>query len=141
MKPIKAVIFVIFLFPGWSSAGTFEEYMTIKHLRCSLDKGIQAISGKEISSITDSLNLIFDSIDVNYNKARMIGNIGAFDVRVTATPKGLTFEEVTPSGNITSTTVLIEELFINKFPVVHSRHLFIDGKAMHSQRYGTCWIP
>ena len=84
---------------------------------------------------------VFDSIDISNRKARMIAS-GATDVRiVVANSTGLTFAEVTDSGNANFTTVFAaySASGSDRFVVVTSRHQDILG-PFPSQYHGTCEI-
>ncbi len=130
---------MMIFFPNFSFS---NDKAQIKHLRCVFDKGVSAsnMNSKKIiiSSNEEPMVLIFDGISLGKGKARLVGNQGAEDVQVASTLKGLTFTEKTKSGNITITTVNIDSGKSDGLAAVHSRHLFIDGAAMHSQYYGEC---
>nr|WP_161503498.1 hypothetical protein [Legionella pneumophila] len=99
----------------------------------------------------------FDNIDTsNKKQARMIAKLGATDVRAFMSPSGITFIEVTDTGNFIYTTVFPSYLgdkkinsepqkdtflFQKAYIAVTSRHIYapIIG-AMPSQLHGYCRI-
>ncbi len=81
-----------------------------------------------------------DAIDLDKRTARKIGNVGVSDVAVFTSNAGISFLEVTPSGNFMLTTVLAEYNADGDFIVVAARHMVIDGKPMVSQYHGTCKV-
>jgi len=82
--------------------------------------------------------IIFDQIDVDNNKARMIGNAGATNVYILTSPKMITFVETTETGNQIFTSVFIYSPFKDgAFASVTSRHINIVMPVV-SQYHGTC---
>ncbi len=81
-----------------------------------------------------------DAIDLYTRTARKIGNVGAADVAVLPSLSGISFFEVTPSGNFVFTTVFAEYNADGDFIVVTARHMVINGKPMVSQYHGTCKV-
>lgn len=75
-------------------------------------------------------------LDSEENKAYIIGNNGSAEVRIVMNLSDvITFMEITPIGNIMTTTILY-----NNGNSVHSRHTEIFGKIVPSQYYGKCKI-
>lgn len=118
------------------------------------------IEGKPVVELdmfsTSSDATIFSSIDLKARTATMGGNVGSGQVSVFSTTSGVTFIELTQSGNVNITTVFASFLEGSErsslmgplFPAVHSRHFFSEplipgfGQAavMPSQYHGTCII-
>jgi len=73
-------------------------------------------------------------IDKENGKAYILGNVGSDEVLMVSkkTGDGFTFIEVTPAGNVMTTTV------DSKGGTVHSRNTVIDGELVPGQYYGTC---
>ena len=79
-----------------------------------------------------SFKLIF-VVDRSNNNAYMVGNMGSTEVSlVPSIAGGITFVEVTPGGNVMTTTIS------SNGKSVHSRNSIIDGELVPSQRYGIC---
>jgi len=81
----------------------------------------------------DNFNMIF-LVDTEKGTAYIIGNQGSEEV--TFIPNkfggGYTFVEVTPSGNVMTTTI------DTNMTTVHSRNTIMDGNLVPTQYYGTC---
>ena len=138
-------LFLIFSNVVWAEDKPFKILTSAKSLKCFLSVGTfcrwkDGHAKAEIAK--ETMELIFDSIDVSKGKARMIGNQGATDVFVSATPSGITFIEQTGQGNINFTTVFFEKVdeYSNEFKVVHSRHIWLLNGALPSQYYGNCRV-
>jgi hypothetical protein len=82
----------------------------------------------------------FDSIDPKAGSARMLGNVGAVDVRVLSNSSGLHFVEFTGAGNPVVTTVFASLAAPGVFHAVMSRHMHMLGHPLPSQAYGTCVV-
>jgi len=82
----------------------------------------------------DNFSLTF-IIDSDKGTAYMLGNSGSTEVpfiRSGISGEGLTFIEITPAGNVMTTTVDAEN------NSVHSRNTVVVGKLVPCQYYGTC---
>jgi len=73
-------------------------------------------------------------VDKENGKAYILGNMGSDEVLMISkkTGDGFTFIEVTPEGNVMTTTVEL------KGGTVHSRNTLIDGELVPTQYYGSC---
>jgi hypothetical protein len=73
-------------------------------------------------------------LDTQTKKAYMLGNNGSSEVMPVENIAGITFVEVTPSGNVMVTAITTSG------DAVHSRNtIFLDGKKLiPSQYYGKC---
>ena len=86
----------------------FKKLITTKCLKCEFGIGASAIWEQgQLKLKKDELNttIIFDSIDTEKGKARMIANQGSADVMVIATFRSITFIEQTGGGNISFTSI------------------------------------
>tara|TARA_B110000238_G_C16045500_1_gene403735 strand:+ start:153 stop:557 length:405 start_codon:yes stop_codon:yes gene_type:complete len=81
----------------------------------------------------DSMKLLYMSFDDNSGMMR--GNAGGAEVKTIYVRDQLTFVETTPSGNVTTTTILM-----GTGAAVHSRNMFWSGRLGPSQFYGGCDI-
>ena len=72
--------------------------------------------------------------DLEAEKAYIMGNNGANPVYVIPNDGGLTFIEITGTGNVMTTVILFTG------PSVHSRSGIMLGKIIPSQYYGSCII-
>jgi len=80
------------------------------------------------------LKLVFEDLDYNNNSGRMVGENGSAEVGLITT-SNINIIEVTPSGNMTVTTIFLNPK--NTYNAVHSRHIDMFG-AVVSQYYGIC---
>jgi hypothetical protein len=71
-------------------------------------------------------------VDSAAGKAYMIGSVGSTDVRLVSNTDGLTFIEVTATGNVMVTVIS------NEGQSVHSRNGLVLGEIVPSQYYGRC---
>ena len=70
--------------------------------------------------------------DKEKDTAYIIGNQGSDKVKLIHSLGGFTFIEITPAGNVMTTTV------DTKASSVHSRNTVISGKLLPTQYYGSC---
>jgi hypothetical protein len=139
-----------------------EKLMSAKSLVCDFPVGTFADwQGTTLKLDNDQMKgqFHFDNINLKNKSARLIGNLGAVDVMVFASPGGLTFMEATGIGNMIYTTVfpsylgqktipgasepdlIIKNQLPKAFMAVMSRHLFdpvITHLPMPSQFHGYC---
>jgi hypothetical protein len=71
-------------------------------------------------------------IEPRTKKSYAIGNNGSTPVKLVANADGLTFVEITDSGNVMVTAIT------NRGASAHSRSSMILGDLVPSQYYGTC---
>lgn len=155
MKKFLTLLILPLISAFFSSALDAQE---IKTLKCTFDKpaGISSewnIKEEFISKPSKFIlenqyvSVVFDSIDLKNQKARIIGNNGAEDVYVLHTGKILSFLEITPTGNQILTSVFVGSQLSNRsFPVVMSRHMSLPVfdesntilRPLISQYYGIC---
>ena len=84
--------------------------------------------------------LHFDSIDIQRNHARLVGNLGAVDVSLLLTGGTLSFLETTANGGVNLTTIFPRyRNESHEFIAVTSRHLSVFG-PFSSQHHGSCRI-
>lgn len=84
--------------------------------------------------------LHFDSIDIQRNHARLLGNLGAVDVSLLLTSGTLSFLETTANGGVNLTTIFPSYRNESReFIAVTSRHLAVFG-PFSSQHHGTCQV-
>lgn len=147
--PMWAIVLIIIVLGSSdiaeSQISNFDRLLAAKSLKCSFPvvSEVDWDSGKPNVSTKYSrkLDLHFDSINWKEGKARLIGNLGAGDVKSLATPYGLTFIEITPVGNLIFTTVMAYYDKEGDFVAMSSRHMMLlDGKPFPSQNYGSCRI-
>ena len=110
-------------------------------LKCSFSGGVftDFDTGRPRTKASQFPDLIFDQIQSNSDRARLIGNAGATDVLVVRGVETTNFIETTTSGNLNTTAVYrIEKSGSSAgVPVVHSRHVASDG-LIPSQYWGIC---
>jgi hypothetical protein len=71
-------------------------------------------------------------VDVSTRKAYLLGNAGASEVEVIPNADGISFIEITASGNVMITAVT------NSGEAVHSRNGIMFKELVPSQSYGKC---
>lgn len=71
-------------------------------------------------------------IDNENEKSYMVGNNGSNEVITISRGDGLTFVEVTETGNVMTTTI------VKSGATVHSRNTAMFGELIASQYYGQC---
>lgn len=114
---------------------------TARSLKCHFGSGTSmewAGSKPKISSARFDQDVQFDSIDLKNQTARVIGNIGADDIKVLLTEVGISFLESAPTV-LDITTVFAAYGVDHDFIAVDTRHVLLFG-AMAEQYYGTCKI-
>lgn len=82
----------------------------------------------------DEMTLSF-ILDPASNEATVVGNNGASKVGTLSSEDGITFIEITPSGSIMSTSILLSD-----GTTVTSRNIMYNNKMLSSQLYGKCNI-
>ncbi len=143
---ITILLFGLVLGVGTAAAqdDIFRILVSAKSLKCQFGPGSVGIwAGSKVTVQQERFDvaLHFDSIDAKAGKARMIGNQGAADVTVLASPSGVTFVEQTGSGNVMFTTVfpgMVPET--DEFYAVTSRHAILPGGPLPSQYQGKCRV-
>jgi len=115
-----------------------------RSLKCTLGEGASGDwkGGKlEVRKGKWKTVLHFDNINIKAGTARLIGNQGSEDVTVTSTNKGVTFVELTFTGNLNFTTVFASyKKGTSEFIMVTSRHMDLMGAPLPSQYHGTCKV-
>jgi hypothetical protein len=118
-----------------------------RSLRCMYTSSVATwVRGGErsVEQTNDKGTATYDNIDVTKGTARIIGNIGAGDIRVWLDAQGdLWMLEKTPSGNAFVTTVFpMYAPRTSDFIVLEARHsLSISGtSALGEESFGTCAI-
>ncbi len=121
---------------------------TVKSLKCGFPRTVSvtepwadAIPDVKVSDSPTNLIFQLDSIDVKSGRARLIGNLSAYDVSVIYHVGNLHIIESSASGSMHLLTVFPPEEG-GAFRAVYSRHAFlvvIPG-LVASQNYGSCQI-
>lgn len=73
-------------------------------------------------------------VDADTKKAYLIGNAGSAEVEIIPNTDGLSFVEITSSGNVMVTAVT------KKGEAVHSRNGIMSKELVPSQLYGSCFL-
>ena len=71
-------------------------------------------------------------LDSETHKVNMIGSSGSGEVSMVNNDSGMTFVEITATGNVMTTTIS------DNLRSVHSRHSIMTGDLIPSQYYGQC---
>lgn len=118
-----------------TAAAYVPSHAQVRSLRSDfIDRAVKTWDDDRLETGKESFSLVYDSIDTNSGSARLIGNAGAVGVQVIQTAEGLHFFEVTPSGNVSVTTVFSAK----GVPAAHSRHTNLPGGPVVSQHHGHC---
>jgi hypothetical protein len=108
---------------------------------CNLSQGYTwAVEKKKIFKGKETKDVFnFTLVIDNHHSGRFIGNNAASDVQIIETLEGLHFLEMTPSGNITTTTIFLplEKENLKPWHAVHSRHINVLDPIV-SQYVGVC---
>lgn len=120
MKNI-ALLVAALLVPFAANAGTVTKI-------CTFDRQASP-DGLEKPSKPYVLTFMTDTVT---KKSYVVGNNGSMAVRVEPQGQGVSFIEMTATGNLIVTTV------DNQGSAVNSRNVIIAGKLYPSQMYGKC---
>lgn len=91
-------------------------------------------SPTEVKQLAESFNIKYLS-DTLTQKSYMVGNAGVEQVSVVPNDGGISFVEITGSGNVQVTTIA------KSGSAVHSRNTILSQKTLvATQYYGTCTI-
>ena len=116
------------------SARSFQCTFQLRSIADWLDDDPQP----EVGEDENPLRLSFDAIDRKKRTARFIGNVGADDIGVIDGGEALHLLELTPSGNMTVTTVYAQRTENNLFKATHTRLIYMSTGPIPSQYYGFC---
>ncbi len=142
----KLLMVLLLLTPVTSWANSSETLFTAKTLKCEFTVGANGFweNGKITFKKTNGEKWGFFISEINKKNqtATIIGNAGSEDlIMLSQGPKGFTFIEITPTGNLVFTTVFKNLTNTNDgidhFIAVHSRHHEMI-EPMPSQYHGTC---
>jgi hypothetical protein len=138
------VIAVLVLFTALTHAEVdpTTQLHAARSLRCHFGPGTSTewTGSKPKTSIARfDQDVQFDSIDIKNHSARIIGNLGASDIKVFVTEVGISFLETAPAV-FDVTTVFPVYGEDHDFIAVDTRHVTSVGKAMAEQYYGICKI-
>jgi hypothetical protein len=156
-KPLTFLLALTFLFLFSGSPIVFGDdnkdsfpLLKAKSLKCSFPDGIftkwdtNAFHTKTDKTMTD---IVFDSINLEESRARILGKSGTTDATALASVGALIFVETTRSGTMNITSIFIDLSkgegtgLKNTFLAVHSRHVSpVIGSPLLFQYYGKCKI-
>lgn len=117
----KSLLIVALLAPLVVHAGTVTKV-------CTFDRHASPDGFKKMG---ETFVLTFVT-DTDTKKTYVVGNNGSEAVRVEPQGQGVSFIEMTPTGNLIVTTV------DNQGAAVTSRNIIMAGKLFPSQMYGKC---
>lgn len=109
--------------------------LAARSLKCHFGGGTSTTwqgSKSKTSSAHFGQDVHFDSIDIKNQSARLVGNIGAGDVKVFATQVGVSFVESEPAV-VDLTTVFPIYGNNHDFIAVDTRHVMVSGASMAEQ--------
>lgn len=79
------------------------------------------------------------AMDPETSKSYIVGNMGTSDLHTIPTDRSLVFIEMSDSGNVMTTTVMLKGgLGTRAGDAVHSRHTVMGSALLPSQYYGRC---
>lgn len=144
---VSALIWLTLLPPAVAqqTASAITSLQTARSLRCQFpSEGIVVRSdGTVLHLKTSGTEAIFDSIDHQHNRARLIGSIGATDVTVIVGSGSLTFVELSATGNPHITVVFARLQPGMRELVATDSEEFRDpvaGATVVSQYFGSCKV-
>jgi hypothetical protein len=110
-------------------------------MKCLFERGafstVNPKNGFASEPTNNKMELTFAALNPTQGTAQLVGNVGASNVSLIDGAAGISFVEVTPTGNITLTTVYTTEVN-GRFVAVHSRHMGAADRPMVSQIFGSC---
>lgn len=136
-------------------AEAWQTLQRVISLACSYEYSVAARADTfppRIKQSSEGLSEILDNIDRGNLTARLIGNIGAGEVRLAlssdALNQVLSFVDVWRDGSITVTSVFPKfvpeswkpTLVTRSLVAVHSRHVVVGSRFAVSQYYGSCEV-
>jgi len=139
---IVMTVLVLFAAQARAEDDPTSQLRNARSLKCHFGSGTTTqwtTSKPKVSNARDEQDVQFDSIDLKNHTARVIGNIGAADIRAMPTQVGISFIESTPAV-FDTTTVFAVFGVDNEFLAVDSRHVLYLGTPLAEQYYGTCKI-
>lgn len=118
------------------------QLLSARSLKCHFGQGTSTTwSGSKPKTLTARFDqdIHYDSIDFKNQSARLIGNIGAGNVKVFATDLGVSFIE---SASAVADLTTVFPIYGNgrDFIAVDTRHVMVSGASMAEQYYGSCQI-
>lgn len=119
-----------------------SQLLAARSLKCHFGSGSSTTwtgSKPKTSTARFDQDVHFDSIDFKNQSARLIGNVGAGDVKVFATEVGVSFIDLAPAV-VDLTTVFPRYGNNHDFIAVDTRHVMVSGASMAEQYYGSCQI-
>ena len=127
MKPLLLPVLLLVSSHALSSTIVFQ---------CSFDSH-SSPDGLQSDSKPFEFNYL---VDTDADKAYIVGNQGSEEVKSIMAADSVTFIEVTPSNNVNSTTVVLNNARGSMGRAVHSRHVVVNGlgEMIPSQYYGRC---
>ncbi|MGO9444601.1 MAG: hypothetical protein ACLPXB_07460 [Thiobacillaceae bacterium] len=118
------------------------QLITARNLKCHFGPGTSTLwlGGRQRSSTTHGgQDFHLALIDIRNQSARVIGSMGARDIKVLPARVGLSFVELTPSF-VDLTTVFPIYGKEHDFLAVYTRHEMASGASMAKQYYGSCQV-
>ncbi len=116
----KILLITALISPLVANAGTLTKVCTFD--RTAMPEGVKKSEPFVLTFVKDTAT----------QKTYVVGNNGSEAVRVEPQGQGVSFIELTPTGNIVVTTVDAQE------NAVCSRNIIMAGKLFPSQMYGKC---
>ncbi len=89
------------------------------------------VNEEGLHSVEEEFVLTF-LVDLETDKAYMLGNAGSTEVRMLTSSGGVSFIEITSVGNVMTTAI------DTKGKSVHSRNSVMFGELLPAQYYGKC---
>jgi hypothetical protein len=136
MRVLMATLFLFFLLPRADAMA--------EQLRCTFSTGVMTDVASEFPETVENpagapLLMVFERIDAQAGTARVFGNAAPEGVPVLYVrgAQSASFFEVTPYGNVNTTTVF--DGAGTRALAVHSRHFAFEGSSpLVSQLFGFC---
>lgn len=118
-----------------------SQLLAARSLKCHFGQGTSTTwtgSKPKTATARSDQDVHFDSIDFKNQSARLIGNIGAGNIKVFATEVGVSFTE--SARAVVDLTTVFPIKNGHDFIAVNTRHVMVSGAAMAEQFYGSCQV-
>lgn len=142
LRTIVMMVLALFAAQARTDGDPASQLRNARSLKCHFGSGTATQwtgSKPKVSNAQNDQDVQFDSINLKNGTARLIGNVGAADIKALPTQIGISFIESTPAV-FDTTTVLAVIGEDKEFLAVDSRHVLLLGTPLAEQYFGTCRI-
>lgn len=134
------VLFLAVLVP----LGAEGQKAPFRSVRCTEQGGVLAYDAQRPILIPDTTSYVYDAIDLEANRARLIEGRGARSVHAELVGGAIHLMEASQPGDLFFATIFLTPRSDGTYTFVHSRHGLIapplDDTPVVTQHYGTCRV-